>query len=75
MNSRQSLPNNSSGLFSAPSSVHLQLQNQAMRMEISRFESVHPHIYAVYDLVEMIGDPGLAQQIRERVVCIEGKSE
>ena len=38
-----------------------------------RFESVHPSIYAIYDLIEHIPDPLLAQQIREHVVCIEGK--
>ena len=42
-------------------------------MEIQRFESVHPSIYAIYDLIELVPDPLLAQQIREHVVCIEGK--
>ena len=45
----------------------------AIRQEIQRFESVHPSIYAIYDLIELIPDPLLAQQIREHVVCIEGK--
>lgn len=45
----------------------------AIRQEIQRFESVHPSIYAIYDIIELIPDPGLAQQIREHVVCIEGK--
>ena len=40
-----------------------------------RFESVHPSIYAIYDLIEHIPDPLLAQQIREHVVCIEGKTK
>ncbi|XP_023238333.1 centaurin-gamma-1A-like isoform X4 [Centruroides sculpturatus] len=43
----------------------------AIRQEIQRFESVHPSIYAIYDLLELIPDPLLAQQIREHVVCIE----
>lgn len=43
----------------------------AIRQEIQRFESVHPSIYAIYDLLEVIPDPLLAQQIREHVVCIE----
>lgn len=43
------------------------------RHEIQRFESVHPSIYAIYDLIELVPDPLLAQQIREHVVCIEGK--
>lgn len=46
----------------------------AIRQEIQRFESVHPSIYAIYDLLEVIPDPLLAQQIREHVVCIEGES-
>lgn len=44
----------------------------AIRQEIQRFESVHPSIYAIYDIIELISDPVIAQQIREHVVCIEG---
>ncbi|RWS17885.1 centaurin-gamma-1A-like protein [Dinothrombium tinctorium] len=43
----------------------------AIRQEIQRFESVHPSIYAIYDLLELVADPLIAQQIREHVVCIE----
>ncbi|XP_070174691.1 centaurin-gamma-1A-like isoform X5 [Littorina saxatilis] len=43
----------------------------AVRQEIQRFESVHPSIYAIYDLIEAIPDPLIQQQIREHVVCIE----
>lgn len=46
----------------------------AIRQEIQRFESVHPSIYAIYDLIESIPDPMLGQQIRDHVVCIEGES-
>lgn len=46
----------------------------AVRQEIQRFESVHPSIYAIYDLIEAIQDPLIQQQIREHVVCIEGMS-
>jgi Arf-GAP/GTPase/ANK repeat/PH domain-containing protein 1/3 len=46
----------------------------AVRQEIQRFESVHPSIYAIYDLIEAIPDPLIQQQIREHVVCIEGES-
>lgn len=56
---------------------HLQsfLNNSvAIRQEIQRFESVHPSIYAIYDLIELIPDGIVAQQIRDHVVCIEGKS-
>lgn len=44
----------------------------SIRQEIQRFESVHPSIYALYDLVELVPDPLLAQQIRDHVVAIEG---
>jgi len=47
--------------------------SMAIRQEIQRFESVHPSIYAIYDLIESIPDPVLGQQIRDHVVCIEGK--
>ncbi|XP_045494404.1 centaurin-gamma-1A isoform X3 [Colias croceus] len=43
----------------------------SIRQEIQRFESVHPSIYALYDLVELLPDPLLAQQIRDHVVAIE----
>ena len=45
----------------------------AIRQEIQRFESVHPSIYAIYDLIDLIPDPEIAQQIRDHVVCIEGE--
>uniref|UniRef100_A0A4W3JH10 ArfGAP with GTPase domain, ankyrin repeat and PH domain 3 n=1 Tax=Callorhinchus milii TaxID=7868 RepID=A0A4W3JH10_CALMI len=43
----------------------------AIRAEIQRFESVHPNIYAIYDLIERIEDMGLQNQIREHVISIE----
>ncbi|XP_077994090.1 arf-GAP with GTPase, ANK repeat and PH domain-containing protein 1-like [Glandiceps talaboti] len=43
----------------------------AIREEIQRFESVHPHIYAIYDLLEQADDPLLQNSLREHVVCIE----
>lgn len=43
----------------------------SIRQEIQRFESVHPSIYAIYDLVESIPDNLIQQQLREHVVCIE----
>ncbi|XP_022178890.1 centaurin-gamma-1A-like [Myzus persicae] len=43
----------------------------AICKEIQRFESVHPSIYAIYDLIELIPDPIVAQQVRDHVVCIE----
>lgn len=51
-----------------------QLANSAaIRAEIQRFESVHPNIYSIYDLLERIEDPILQNQIREHVISIEGK--
>lgn len=47
--------------------------SMAIRQEIQRFESVHPSIYAIYDLIESVQDPVLGQQIRDHVVCIEGE--
>lgn len=44
----------------------------AIRQEIQRFESVHPSIYAIYDLIDLISDTHIAKQIREHVVAIEG---
>jgi len=45
----------------------------AIRNEIQRFESVHPSIYAIYDLIELIPDKQVATQIREHIVVIEGE--
>uniref|UniRef100_A0A182YCH7 Uncharacterized protein n=1 Tax=Anopheles stephensi TaxID=30069 RepID=A0A182YCH7_ANOST len=45
----------------------------AIRQEIQRFESVHPSIYAIYHLIDLIPDVQVAQQIRDHVVCIEVK--
>lgn len=64
------------GPYPNGSRSHLQafLNNSlAIRQEIQRFESVHPSIYAIYDLIEMIPDQQVAQQIRDHVVCIEGE--
>ncbi|XP_015123705.1 centaurin-gamma-1A [Diachasma alloeum] len=42
-----------------------------IRQEIQRFESVHPSIYAIYDLIDLISDTHISKQIREHVVAIE----
>ncbi|XP_072324673.1 arf-GAP with GTPase, ANK repeat and PH domain-containing protein 3 isoform X2 [Scyliorhinus torazame] len=64
-----------SGSASATSPAQAQqlvLSNSAaIRAEIQRFESVHPNIYAIYDLIERIEDMGLQNQIREHVISIE----
>ncbi|XP_025408170.1 centaurin-gamma-1A isoform X1 [Sipha flava] len=52
---------------------HSSFSNNSLAIckEIQRFESVHPSIYAIYDLIELIPDPIVAQQVRDHVVCIE----
>ncbi|MXQ80397.1 hypothetical protein E5288_WYG006376 [Bos mutus] len=50
-----------------------QLANSAaIRAEIQRFESVHPNIYSIYELLERVEEPVLQNQIREHVIAIEG---
>ena len=71
MNARGGHPG---GLGGAGGGVHPFLSNSlAIRQEIQRFESVHPSIYAIYDLIEAVPDMLIQQQIREHVVCIEGR--
>ncbi|XP_045150978.1 arf-GAP with GTPase, ANK repeat and PH domain-containing protein 1 isoform X5 [Echinops telfairi] len=49
-----------------------QLANSAaIRAEIQRFESVHPNIYSIYELLERVEEPVLQTQIREHVIAIE----
>ncbi|XP_022265794.1 arf-GAP with GTPase, ANK repeat and PH domain-containing protein 1 isoform X13 [Canis lupus familiaris] len=49
-----------------------QLANSAaIRAEIQRFESVHPNIYSIYELLERVEEPVLQNQIREHVIAIE----
>ncbi|XP_077614547.1 arf-GAP with GTPase, ANK repeat and PH domain-containing protein 1, partial [Crocuta crocuta] len=43
----------------------------AIRAEIQRFESVHPNIYSIYELLERVEEPVLQNQIREHVIAIE----
>ncbi|XP_061571964.1 arf-GAP with GTPase, ANK repeat and PH domain-containing protein 1 isoform X2 [Cololabis saira] len=43
----------------------------AIRAEIHRFESVHPNIYSIYELLERVEEPLLQNQIREHVIAIE----
>lgn len=61
-------------MMNSKSGIQAYINNSvAIRQEIQRFESVHPSIYAIYDLIELIPDAIVAQQIRDHVVCIEGK--
>lgn len=58
-----------------PSSVPAPLliaNSNAIRSEVVRFESVHPAIYAIYDLLEQISDSELYFNIKEQVINIEG---
>uniref|UniRef100_A0A8C4ABW2 ArfGAP with GTPase domain, ankyrin repeat and PH domain 3 n=1 Tax=Denticeps clupeoides TaxID=299321 RepID=A0A8C4ABW2_9TELE len=54
-----------------PGSQFVLSNSAAIRAEIHRFESVHPNIYAIYDLIERIDDLALQNQIREHVISIE----
>lgn len=67
-------PNNVNLVSHAASKLNLQQQitnGLFIRKEIQRFESVHPNIYTVYDLIESIPDFNLQQQLREHIVNIE----
>lgn len=46
--------------------------SEEIRNEINRFESVHPSIYTVYDLIELINNENLQNRLRQQVVSIEG---
>jgi hypothetical protein len=80
--SSNTTPNNQtvsirSGGPAATPNTKLNVQQQMtnglfIRKEIQRFESVHPNIYSVYDLIDNITDFNLQQQIREHIVNIEG---
>lgn len=63
--------------YSPPSSAIAVQSNSfsslSIRQEIQRFESVHPSIYAVFDLLDLIPDYGTSQQIREHMSAIEGE--
>jgi hypothetical protein len=59
-------PNNSSSIGNNNEFVQRQILT-----EIQRFESVHPCIYRVYDLLEKLDDDQLANHIRQQVIAIE----
>jgi Arf-GAP/GTPase/ANK repeat/PH domain-containing protein 1/3 len=71
-NYNQISPNN----FPAMSIINPQLQltnSSFIKSEIERFESVHPSIYSIYELIDEIKDQlNLQPQIREHVMIIEG---
>lgn len=46
--------------------------SNAIRHEIVRFESVHPSIYAIYDLIDSVNEKSIADSLRQLVVSIEG---
>ncbi|VDQ05118.1 unnamed protein product [Trichobilharzia regenti] len=41
--------------------------SNAIRQEIIRFESVHPNIYAIYDLIDAVDDKNIAESLRQLV--------
>ncbi|XP_014320227.1 LOW QUALITY PROTEIN: arf-GAP with GTPase, ANK repeat and PH domain-containing protein 1-like [Myotis lucifugus] len=55
------------GIMKAAAAGH----SAAIRAEIQRFESVHPNIYSIYELLERVEEPVLQNQIREHVIAIE----
>uniref|UniRef100_A0A0N5B2J8 DNA_ligase_aden domain-containing protein n=1 Tax=Strongyloides papillosus TaxID=174720 RepID=A0A0N5B2J8_STREA len=46
--------------------------SEEIRNEIDRFESVHPCIYAIYDLLEFIPDLSTRAQLRDHMMTLEG---
>ena len=48
----------------------------AIRREIHRFESVHPSIYALYELTDALSNFAVPvhfqKELRKHIVCIEG---
>lgn len=56
-------------------SPQLQITNSSfIKSEIERFESVHPSIYSIYELIEELKDQSNIQaQIRDHVMVIEGR--
>lgn len=46
--------------------------SHAIRQELQRYESVHPNIYVIYDHLQLLPDPFLAQDIWKHVVFLEG---
>ena len=57
-------------------SPQLQITNSSfIKSEIERFESVHPSIYSIYELIEELKDQSNIQaQVRDHVMVIEGKT-
>nr|CAA10736.1 centaurin gamma 1A [Caenorhabditis elegans] len=49
------------------------LHSEQIRSEIQRFESVHPCIYQIYDLLNLLPDGchAISEQIREQIVSVE----
>ncbi|BFF94108.1 centaurin-gamma-1A [Drosophila madeirensis] len=71
---RSASSSSSSSMLLAPQPPQPLISNSlAIRQEIQRFESVHPSIYAIYDLIDLLplSDAQIAQSIRDHVVCIE----
>uniref|UniRef100_A0A674N4V1 Arf-GAP with GTPase, ANK repeat and PH domain-containing protein 1 n=2 Tax=Tetraodontidae TaxID=31031 RepID=A0A674N4V1_TAKRU len=66
----EALPSPRSSIGAMNYQQHL-ANSAAIRAEIQRFESVHPNIYSIYELLEQVDEPQLQNQIREHVIAIE----
>ncbi|VDL59477.1 unnamed protein product [Hymenolepis diminuta] len=51
------------------------INSNDIKQEIARFESVHPAIYAMYDLIESLTDRRQAEMFRRQVASVEGSQE
>jgi Arf-GAP/GTPase/ANK repeat/PH domain-containing protein 1/3 len=72
-NYNQTSPNNFGPIPIINSQVQM-TNSSFIKSEIERFESVHPSIYSVYELIDEFKDQLKTQaQIREHVMIIEGK--
>lgn len=49
------------------------INSNDIKQEIARFESVHPAIYAMYDLIESLTDRRQAEMFRRQVASVEGR--
>lgn len=48
------------------------INSNDIKQEIGRFESVHPSIYSMYDLIEKLTDRRQAESFRDCVARVEG---
>ena len=46
--------------------------SESIRQEIQRFESVHPNIFNIHEIIKDFSSMQLQEQIREQLYAIEG---